>query len=183
MTSASIARKVSGRSLLPLLVALLLPLLSLAPARAEEGEPIVLTPAIGMENGGIAFGANLRYFFLPNLAGEIDGAYGDSLCQNCRLSATTLTGNLVYEIHPIDRLALYAAAGGGAALLDLSSPRSARATLGEVDCGAGIIFALSSSVGISLEDRWFLPVSGAIPDASPGAITLDRIFLGVSVGF
>ena len=120
---------------------------------------------------------------MPNLAGEIDGAYGSSLCQDCRLSATTLTGNLVYEIRPIDRLSLYAALGGGAALLDLSTPRSARTTLGEFDCGAGIVVALSSAVGLSLEDRWFLPVSGSIPDASPGAFTFDRIFLGISVGF
>ena len=86
---------------------------SVSPAFADTESPLVLTPAVGVENGGLALGGSLRYFVMPNLAGEIDAGYGTSLCQNCHLSATTLTANLVYEIHPASRLFLSVAAGGG----------------------------------------------------------------------
>ena len=156
---------------------------SASPVFADTDTSLVLTPSFGVENGGLALGGNLRYFFMPNLAGEIDAGYGTSLCQNCHLSATTLTGNLVYEIHPTSRLFLYVVAGGGGALADLSSPESARAFWGEIDLGGGGGFRLTRSVGISLEERWFIPVSGSIAGASPGALSLDRTFLGIAVSF
>ena len=152
-------------------------------AWAGEDSSLVLTPSFGVENGGLALGGNLRYFLMPNLAGEIDAGYGTSLCQNCRLSATTLTGNLVYEIHPTGRLFLFVVAGGGAALADLSSPESARALWGEIDTGVGGGYRLTRSVALSLEERWFIPVSGSIPGASPGTLSFDRTFLGIAVSF
>ncbi len=156
---------------------------SVSPAFADTESPLVLTPAVGVENGGLALGGNLRYFVMPNLAGEIDAGYGTSLCQNCHLSATTLTANLVYEIHPASRLFLYVAAGGGGALADLSSPESARAFWGEIDVGGGGGFRLTRSVGISVEERWFIPVSGSLAGATPGALSFDRTFLGIAVSF
>ncbi|MGC8528935.1 MAG: hypothetical protein ACP5OP_01875 [Leptospirillia bacterium] len=154
-----------------------------SPALAETEPPLVLTPSFGVENGGLALGANLRDFFLPNLAGEIDAGYGTSLCQNCHLSATTLTGNLVYEIHPTSRLFFYVVAGGGGALADLSSPESARDFWGEIDVGGGGGFQFTRSVGLSLEERWFIPVSGSLAGASPGTLSFDRTFLGIAVSF
>ena len=159
-------------------------LLSGIPAAwADPDSPVVLTPSFGVENGGLALGGNLRDFFMPNLAGEIDAGYGTSLCQNCRLSAITLTANIVYEIHPTGHLFLYVVAGGGGALADLSSPESARAWWGEVDAGGGVGYRLTRSVGLSLEERWFIPVSGSIAGASPGALSFDRTFLGIAVSF
>ena len=168
---------------IPMLSLGLFLLLSRLPAFASSDSSLVLTPSFGVENGGLALGGNLRYFFMPNLAGEIDAGYGTSLCQNCRLSATTLTGNLVYEIHPTGRLFLYVVAGGGAALADLSSPESARALWGEFDAGGGVGYRLTRSVGLSLEERWFMPVSGSIAGASPGTLSFDRTFLGIAVSF
>lgn len=152
-----------------------------APARAES--TLVLTPSAGIENGGPAFGINLRDFFLPNLAWEIDGGYGLSLCQDCQLSETTLTGNLVYEIHPFESLSFFLVAGGGVGFLDLSSPQSGRATLGLVDAGLGSRLFLTSHLSLTLEDRWFIPISGALPGVQSGSLTADRIFLGVSTAF
>lgn len=157
--------------------------LSATNAWADGDSTLVLTPAFGVENGGLALGGNLRDFLMPNLAGEIDAGYGTSVCQNCHLSAITLTGNLVYEIHPTVRLMLFIVAGGGAALADLASPESARALWGEIDAGAGGGYRLTRSVGISLEERWFIPVSGSIAGASPGSFTFDRTFLGIAVSF
>ena len=152
-----------------------------ASARAES--TLVLTPSAGIENGGPAFGINLRDFFLPNLAWEIDGGYGLSLCQDCQLSETTLTGNLVYEIHPFEILSVFLVAGGGVGFLDLSTPRSGRTTLGLLDAGLGSRLFLTRHLSLTLEDRWFVPVSGALPVVRSGSLTADRIFLGVSTSF
>ena len=178
------APKILGRGYLFRLLAVAgLFVSSLSPALADAESPLVLTPAVGVENGGLALGGSLRYFFMPNLAGEIDAGYGTSLCQNCHLSATTLTGNLVYEIHPTSRLFLYVAAGGGGALAALSSPESARALWGEIDVGGGGGYRLTRTVGLSLEERWFIPVSGSLAGATPGALSFDRTFLGIAVSF
>ena len=53
---------------------------SVSPAFSDSESPLVLTPAVGVENGGLALGGSLRYFVMPNLAGEIDAGYGTSLC-------------------------------------------------------------------------------------------------------
>ncbi len=153
------------------------------PALARADDSVVITPSAGIENGGLAFGANLRYFFLPNLAGEIDGGYGDSLCQNCRLSETTLTANLVYEIHPMEILSFFVVAGGGVGFIALSSPDSGRAVLDLFDTGLGTTLTLTKNIGLTLEDRWFLPLSGQLPGVSGGSLVADRIFLGVSTSF
>ena len=172
----------SLRSLiLSALVGSLAVVLTGASARAES--TLVLTPSAGIENGGPAFGINLRDFFLPNLAWEIDGGYGLSLCQDCQLSETTLTGNLVYEIHPFEILSVFLVAGGGVGFLDLSTPRSGRTTLGLLDAGLGSRLFLTRHLSLTLEDRWFVPFSGALPGVQSGNLTADRIFLGVSTAF
>ncbi len=175
-----------GRSLSPSLVAGLLfslVLLSLSFRTAWAENDVVVTPSGGIENGGLAVGANLRYFFLPNLAGEIDGAYGTSLCQDCRLSEATLTANLVYEIRPLERLSLFLVAGGGAGFLALNSPESLRSTLSLFDIGVGASLGLVRTFSLTLEDRWFVPLSGGLPGVGGGSPALDRIFLGLSTAF
>jgi hypothetical protein len=141
------------------------------------------TPSAGVENGGLAFGGNLRYFFVPNLAAEIDGAYGESVCQDCRLSETTLTANLVYAIHPADRLTLFLAAGGGAGFFDLSRPLSSQGVLSLFDAGGGATLRIGNRVGLTVENRWFLPLSGNIPDVLSGSLTASRWFLGLTTEF
>ncbi len=181
--SFPLTRFVYSRSsiLLLLSAALVLRLLSPTPARADD--PVSITPSAGIENGGLAFGANLRYSFLPNLGAEIDGGYGESLCQNCQLSETTLTANLVYEIHPVPLLSFFIVAGGGVGLLALSSPDSGRTVLDLFDAGLGTSLRLTKNIGLTLEDRWFFPLSGQLPGVTGGNLTADRIFLGVSTSF
>jgi hypothetical protein len=149
---------------------------------AWAGE-VAVTPSVGIENGGMVFGGNLRYFFVPNLAFELDGGYGDSTCQDCRLSETTLTANLVYAIHPADRLTLFIVAGGGLGLFDLTSPVSVHADLGLFDIGAGGILWLGKNVGVTLENRWFIPLSGGLPELQSGNLTAGRWFLGLTTEF
>jgi len=165
--------------------ALLAFLLLLLPGRGESARAgeMTVTPSAGIENGGLAVGGNLRYFFVPNLAGEIDAGYGESTCQDCRLSETTLTANLVYAIHPGNRFTLFLAAGGGLGLFDLSSPLSSRAILDLFDIGAGATFWMGKTVGLTLEDRWFLPLSGTLPQVQSGNLTADRWFLGLTAEF
>lgn len=156
---------------------------SLRPIRTAWAGSFTATPSAGIENGGLAFGGNLRYFFVPNLAAEIDGAYGESVCQNGRLSETTLTANLVYAIHPADRLTLFLAAGGGAGLFDLSRPLSSQGVLSLFDAGGGATFRIGKQVGLTVENRWFLPLSGKIPDVLSGSLTASRWFLGLTTEF
>ena len=174
---------ISSRSSILILLASILVLRLVSPVPARADDPIVVTPSAGIENGGLAFGANLRYFFLPNLGGEIDGGYGDSLCQNCHLSETTLTANLVYEIHPVPILSFFVVAGGGVGLLALSSPESGRTVLDLFDLGFGSTLNLTKNIGLTLEDRWFFPLTGQLPNVTGGNLTADRIFLGVSTAF
>lgn len=173
------------RSRLPLflcpLVSLLIVLFWSVPGLADSR--FVLTPFAGLENGGLSFGGNLRDFIVPNLGGEIDGGIGDSLCQDCRLSETTLTANLVYEIHPLDRISVFAVAGGGIGFIDLSSPESSRTDVGLFDIGLGGGFFLNNHLSLTLESRWFVPFSGQLPRVTSGSLTTNRISLGLSTTF
>lgn len=173
------------RNRLTLVLACVLVLLPglLFPEDVRADMRFVLTPFAGIENGGEAFGGNLRLFFLPNLAVEADAGIGESICQNCRLSETTFTANLVYEIHPVTRLSFFVLTGSGVGLADLSSPESARATLGVWDIGLGSSLCLIRHVALTIENRWFLPISGAIPGVSGGAPGIDRLTLGISTSF
>lgn len=150
------------------------------PARAGG---LSVTPSLGVENGGFVVGGNLRYFFVPNLAVELDGGYGSSVCANCSLSESTVTANLVYAIHPGDRFTLYLASGGGLALFDLSSPVASQAFLPVFDIGAGGTVRIGKNVGITLENRWFIPLSGGISQAGTGNLAADRWFAGLTTSF
>lgn len=170
-----------GRVLPGLLAALCLAWSGPLP-RASAGD-FTATPAAGIENGGLVWGGNLRAFPFPNLAGEFDGGFAGSTCQDCSLSEVTLTANLVYAIHPSRRLTFFVAAGGGVGLFDLTRPDSGRGTLPLADVGGGVTFRLGKSLGLTLEDRWFIPLSGPLPGVESGNLTADRWLLGLTTFF
>ncbi len=156
-------------------------LLDAHPALAADS--IMIVPESGWENETLGFGADLRFFAVPNFGLEIEGFWDPNNCGNCSLSETTLTGSLFYWINPLSKLSLYTLMGGGIGAFSLSSPISAHADLPVFDIGLGSVIWLNHHFGLDIDNRWIFVKGGGLAGNSSSALNAYRLSLGLAYAF
>lgn len=156
-------------------------LLDAHPARAADS--IMIVPESGWENETLGFGADLRFFAVPNFGFELEGFWDPNNCGNCTLSETTLTGSLFYWINPLSKLSLYTLMGGGVGAFSLSAPISAHADLPVFDIGLGAVIWLNHHFGLDIDNRWIFVKGGGLAGNSSSALNAYRLSLGLAYAF